>query len=213
MEKQITRRRGGPRTFDRNSAVETAMILFWRHGYEGVSITDLTGAIGIAPPSLYAAFGSKAGLYREALDRYATRPGALVGLVQAESLDMAVGGLLRAAIDAAIDPLLERGCMVSTGLLACAVEHGELARDLAARRRAVRDAIAEALSRWLERPKAEALAGYLCVVLQGLSVQARDGGSREDLEGLADEALAGIRARRLGAHRSGGGDGIDRDEG
>ncbi|WP_174278751.1 TetR/AcrR family transcriptional regulator [Sphingomonas bacterium] len=207
MNKPIIKRRGGPRTFDRDSAVETAMTLFWRHGYEGVSISDLTDAIGVAPPSLYAAFGSKAGLYREALDRYATLPGALVGLGQAESLDMAVQGLLRAAVDGIVDPGLERGCMVSTGLLECAVEHGGLARDLAARRRAVRDAVAEALSRWLDPPKAEALAGYLCVVLQGLSVQARDGGSREDLEEMAGEAMAGIRARRLGTHRSGSGGG------
>ena len=173
------------------------MRLFWRHGYEGVSINDLTGAIGIAPPSLYAAFGSKAGLYREALDRYATLPGALDGLDRADSLEAAVDGLLRAAVRAASDPLLERGCMVSTGLVHCAVEHGGLARALAARRRVVREVIAGALSNWLEAPAAEALAGYLCVVLQGLSVQARDGASRESLQRVADEVIAGLRARRL----------------
>ena len=196
MDKQPRSRRGGPRTFDRDEAVETAMRLFWRHGYEGVSVSDLTAAIGIAPPSLYAAFGSKAGLYREALDRYATLPGALNGLAEAESLDEAVTGLLRAGVQAVIDPLQERGCMVSSGMIQCAAEHRELASHLAERRRSTRDAIARSLSRWLDDAAAGALASYLGVVLQGLSVQARDGASRQDLERVADEAVAGFRARR-----------------
>ena len=174
------------------------MRLFWRHGYEGVSISDLTAAIGIAPPSLYAAFGSKAGLYRETLDRYAALPGSFGGLERWETLGEAVEGLLTSAVEAAFDPARERGCMVSTGMLECAVEHEGLARDLSARRRGVREAIAKALSRWLEAQAADALAGYLCVVLQGLSVQARDGATREDLQSSADEAAAGVRARRLG---------------
>ena len=197
MDTQPSSRRRGPRIFDRNEAIETAMRLFWRHGYEGVSISDLTSAIGIMPPSLYAAFGSKADLYREALDRYGTLRGALDGLVQAESLDEAVVGLFREAISAVTRSPTERGCMVSSGMLQCAPEHHALARDLAARRGAMRDAVAESLSRWLEPPAAATLAGYLIVVLQGLSVQARDGASRDELQRWADEAVSGIRARRL----------------
>lgn len=198
MEKQVRSRRGGPRSFNRDEAIETAMRLFWRHGYEGVSVSDLTSAIGIAPPSLYAAFGSKAGLYREALDRYQALPGALDGLAQAETLDEAVSGLLRAGIRAATGSPGERGCMVSGGMVQCAAEHDDLASDLAARRRSIRDAVARSLSRWLDDAAAGALAGYLVVLLQGLSVQARDGASREDLERVAEEAIAGFRARRLG---------------
>ncbi len=195
MDRQVRSRRGGPRTFDRDLAVDTAMRLFWRHGYEGVSISDLTAAIGIAPPSLYAAFGSKAGLFRETLDRYQAASGTLDGLAQAGSLEQAVAGLLHAAILATTDPSRERGCMVSSGMLQCAAEHGELARDLSARRRSMRDAIGHALSRWLAESAGEALAGTLAVVLQGLSVQARDGSSREELRRVADEVVAGVRAR------------------
>ena len=197
MDKQIRSRRGGPRTFNRDQAVEIAMRLFWRHGYEGVSVSDLTGAIGIAPPSLYSAFGSKAGLYREALDRYRALPGALDGLAQARSLDEAVEGLLRGAVSAATDSPHERGCMVSSGMVQCAVEHGDLAQDVASRRVAIRDAIALALSRWVDRPAADTLARYLAAVLQGLSIQARDGASRGELGSVADEAIAGFRARCL----------------
>src|SRR3546814_9199255 len=105
--------------------VEIAMRLFWRHGYEGVSLNDLTSAIGIAPPSLYAAFGSKAGLYREALDRYSGVPGALLNLGSELTLDETVAAILRRGADAVTDPRGEKGCMVSSGMLQCAEERSE----------------------------------------------------------------------------------------
>ena len=203
MEDDAGRRRGRPRGFDRDKAVDTAMRLFWRHGYEGVSVGDLTDAIGIAPPSLYAAFGSKAGLYREALDRYAGLPGALDGLQGARDLPEAVAGLLRAAVRAVTDPARERGCMVSSGLVQCGLGHGELARDLAGRRQANRVAIARALGQWLDGAAAEALAGHLSAVLYGFSVQARDGASSDELGLIVDDVVAGVRASvRSAAARS-----------
>jgi len=171
------------------------MRLFWRHGYEGVSVADLTSAIGIAPPSLYAAFGSKAGLYREALDLYAGLPGALDGMEGAETLGQAVTGLLDAAIRAVTAE--DRGCMISTGLVEGATEQQDLARELGDRRRALRDRIADALTRWVERSEAERLAAYLSAVQQGMSVQARDGAAAEELSRIADETVAGIVARRM----------------
>jgi AcrR family transcriptional regulator len=159
-----------------------------------VSIADLTRAIGIAPPSLYAAFVNKAGLYREALDLYAGRPGALDGMEGAETLEQALTGLLDAAIQAVTAE--ERGCMISTGLVEGAVEQQELARELGERRRALRDRIADTLSRWLERSEAERLAAYLSAVQQGMSVQARDGATAKELSRIADETVSGIVARR-----------------
>ena len=197
MDRQTRSRRRGPRTFDRDEALDIAMHRFWRHGYEGVSLSDLTGAIGIRPPSLYAAFGNKASLYREALDRYQTLPGALDGLSTAEDIDDAVQGLFRSAIDAATAARGERGCMVSSGMIQSAAQHADVARDLQTRRRFLCDAIADALTRWLSRDAAESLARYLSAVLQGLSIQARDGTSKESLERIADEVIAGLRARRL----------------
>jgi AcrR family transcriptional regulator len=204
MDKQKKTRRGGPRTFNRDAAIETAMRLFWRHGYEGVSVSDLTKAIGVAPPSLYSAFGSKAGLYREALDRYGALPGALDGLADAKSVDAAVVGLFREGVRAAMGATGERGCMVSSGMIECASEHEDLAQDLVGRRDAIRDAIALALSRWLDGPTADALARYFAAVLQGISVQARDGASRAQLEGIAEEVIAGFRAKGLGGLKPAG---------
>jgi AcrR family transcriptional regulator len=198
MDKLVRTRRGGPRTFDRDQAIDLAMHLFWRHGYEGVSLNDLTAAIGIAPPSLYAAFGSKAGLYREALDRYFGLPGALRDIGEATTLQETIETLLHKAVDAVIDPNGERGCMISSGMIQAGSDHAELARELAERRNTMREMIAETLGRWLDRERAVSLARYLSAVMQGLSIQARDGASRQELEQVAGEAIAGMQARLLG---------------
>ncbi|MBV8454355.1 MAG: helix-turn-helix transcriptional regulator [Deltaproteobacteria bacterium] len=171
------------------------MRLFWRHGYEGVSISDLTNAIGIAPPSLYAAFGSKAALYREALDRYAGLPRGLSNFSTAKTLNGTVKNLLRSAVDAVTDSSGEGGCMVSTGLIQCASEHADLASNLADRRRRTRDKIADALTNWLDKGAANSLARYLTTVVLGLAIQARDGATRRDLEQVVDEVVAGLKAR------------------
>ncbi|RYF07052.1 MAG: TetR/AcrR family transcriptional regulator [Oxalobacteraceae bacterium] len=168
------------------------MRLFRRHGYEGVSIAELTGAIGIAPPSLYAAFGSKAGLYREALDRYTALPGALDGMAGAETLEQAVSGLLEAAIRAVITD--ERGCMISTGLVEGAPAQQELARELRERRSKLRSRIADDLSRWLDHEEAGRLAAYLLAVQQGIAIQARDGASEDELLHIRDEVMVGVKA-------------------
>ncbi|USI74706.1 TetR/AcrR family transcriptional regulator [Sphingomonas morindae] len=196
MDKPRQRRSSGPRTFDRDEAVEIAMRLFRRYGYEGVSIADLTGAIGIAPPSLYAAFGSKAGLYREALDRYAALPGALEGMAGAETLEEAVSGLLEAAIRSVVTD--ERGCMISTGLVEGAPAQQDLARELRTRRQGLRGRIAAALRRWLSVEDADRLAAYLLAVQQGIAVQARDGADEAELLHIRDEVMIGVAVR----HRS-----------
>lgn len=193
MDKKRKRRSSGPRSFDRDQAVETAMHLFRRYGYEGVSIADLTTAIGIAPPSLYSAFGSKAGLYREALDLYEGLPGAIDGMKGSKSLEQALAGLFHAAIRVVTAD--ERGCMISTGLVEGAIEQQELVRELGDRRRALRDNIANALCQWVNRPEAERLAAYVSVIQQGMSVQARDGTTAEELSRIAEDAVAGILLR------------------
>lgn len=199
MDKQIKRRRGGPRTFDRDQALEIAMRLFWRHGYEGVSLNDLTTAIGIAPPSLYSAFGSKAGLYREALGRYGALPGALEAMADASTLDQAVTALFRGAIRAATASAEERGCMVSSGMTESAAGNIELAHEVAELRRELARGIAHILARWLAPQDAEDSARYFSAVLQGISVQARDGATVEQLDAIARLAAEGFRARQADA--------------
>ncbi|KPF99795.1 transcriptional regulator [Rhodopseudomonas sp. AAP120] len=192
------RSRGGrPWSFDRTTAVETAMRLFWRHGYEGVSLGDLTRAIGVAPPSLYAAFGSKAELYQAALDHYEKTIGALkpATLEGAMSMADAVRRLLEAALAAVVDPERERGCMISSGMVACHPDHAALARDAAERRAALRRRLVGALRPFANAEEVERLSRHLAAVMQGLSIQARDGASRAELQDIVDDVVAGVAAR------------------
>jgi len=196
--KQDGKVRGGrPWSFDRDAAIDTAMLLFWRHGYEGVPIGDLTKAIGVAPPSLYAAFGSKAGLYRRAVERYEEIRGILdaAAIRSAPSLPEAVRVLLTGAVTAVTQRQHERGCMISSGLVACHPDHAGLARDAAARREALRGRIVQALSPFAQGDRLEKLARHLAAVMQGISIQARDGVAPSELHDIVEEVAAGIAAR------------------
>ena len=129
---QAPRLRGRPRSFDRNAALAVAMETFWRLGYEGASIADLTAAMAITPQSLYAAFGSKAELYREALGLYRATSGASL----AKTLDE------EPTVSAAFERVLKQrartfagrghpaGCMISTAVLTCASENEPIADHL-----------------------------------------------------------------------------------
>ncbi|WP_420959653.1 TetR/AcrR family transcriptional regulator [Brucella sp. IR073] len=199
MEQDAKSRGGRPWSFDRDKAVEIAMRLFWRHGYEGVSVGDLTKAIGIAPPSLYAAFGSKAGLYREALGRYEETLGLLKvpAIAAAKTLGEAVRLLLEAAVRAVTDPEREPGCMISSGMVECQPDHAALAREAAERRAAMCERIAQALQPFAGKEELPRLARHLAAVMQGISIQARDGATREELQEIVEEVVSGLRARRL----------------
>ncbi len=203
MEQNAKSRGGRPWSFDRNAAVETAMMLFWRHGYEGVSIGDLTKAIGVAPPSLYAAFGSKAGLYQQALTRYEETLGRLdvTGIGSAKSLPDAVRLLLEGAVRTVTHREHERGCMVSSGLVACHRDHAAIARDAAARREALRMKIVQALSSFVEDDQLQRLARHLAAVMQGISIQAHDGVAPQELHDIVEDVVAGVAARFLSSRR------------
>lgn len=197
MSESVKSRGGRPRSFDRDAAVDTAMRLFWRHGYEGVSIGDLTAAIGVAAPSLYSAFGNKAGLYREAITCYEETYGLLdlTPIDAATSLPEAVRLLLEGAIQAVTHPDRERGCMISSGMVACHPDHAVLARDVAGRREAIRERIAQTLGRFGEFDRVSRLARHLAAVMQGISIQARDGVERLQLNEIVEEVIAGVVER------------------
>lgn len=198
------RPRGRPRAFDRDAALDQAVNLFWTKGYEATSITDLTAAMGIGAPSLYAAFRSKDALYAEALERYATVNEHFVwaGFSAATTARDAVRALLMdsaAALTGCVADL-PRGCMVALSSVA-SEGHAELGRIVVAAR-----AVTFArLTRRFERAEAEgeiphavpieALARFVQTIQNGMSILARDGASRLELEGVADIALAGWDAR------------------
>ena len=191
MENSSKRLGGRPRGFDRELALDTAMRLFWRHGYEGVSFQQLTAALGVAAPSLYAAFGNKAALYREALDRYTDLRGAsdLSFMDGASSLREALRLLLEGTAKGLLDPQGEIGCMLNTGMIASHPDHADLAQELTKRRKAFCALLAGRLLQWVPQAEADRLSRFIVAIMQGLAIQACDGYSLEDLQGVVAESL------------------------
>lgn len=189
--------RGRPRSFDREQALDAAMRVFWARGFAGASMADLTAAMGIASPSLYAAFGSKEGLYREAIEHYvAANIGAFWGVMDLPTARESVEGLLRNAASAFSTPGVPPGCMV----LQTATEAGDLSPDLADSLCQMRASNADTLARRLRRGVEEgdvapttdvrAVADFYATVHKGLSLSARGGAGAEELNSVVTSAMA-----------------------
>ena len=187
---------GRPREFDLDDAIERALDLFWRRGYEGTSISELTEALGITRASLYAAFGSKEGLFRRVMERYEARAGAYrVAAGQAPTSLEAVRLLLNGPVALHGDSQNPPGCLGVQGALACGVDSEAIRSDLSSRRQRGEAAIRNRLQRAAEEGDLAAgknpadLARYLSALIYGMAVLAADGASREDLQGVADIAF------------------------
>jgi AcrR family transcriptional regulator len=179
---------GRPRSFSQEDALDRALELFWRNGYEGTSIADLTAAMGINRPSLYAAFGDKQALFRAAVDRYVEGPGSFVGRALSErKIGDAIRRLLFDAADELTMPGRPPGCLAVHGALSCGAEGAAAREVLAAQRAASQEVIRERLARAAREgdlpPGADPgqLARYLAALFQGMAVQAASGAEREDL--------------------------------
>ena len=195
MEKLATR--GRPREFDKEEALAVALRLFWQKGYESTSLTDLTEAMGITRPSLYAAFGNKEALFHKALDRY-----------DAIYMDFMRSALHEPTSRAVVKRLLEgsaelqtrndnhRGCLGINGALACSAEAEPIRQELNRRRKASEAAL---LSR-LEQARMEgdlpqsadcaALSAYVMAVSQGMAVQAKGGAPKARLDSIVEHVVA-----------------------
>ena len=190
--------RGRPRQFDREEALRRAMTLFWSRGYEGASLGDLTAAMGINKPSLYAAFGCKEALFREAVAFYDATEGEPVqrALDSAPTARAAVEAMLRVNADVYAGPKKPRGCMIVLSSLIGAAENEELRQFLAGLRRRGEDDLRRRIARGIAEgdvpsgADARRLAAFYTTVLQGLSIQARDGASRRALNAIVDDAMA-----------------------
>lgn len=189
--------RGRPRSFDRDQALERVMDVFWAKGYEGAQLNDLTAAIGVTPPSFYAAFGSKEAAFREAIDLYVET----VGLKPRRALEQARTAKdgLRAMLEASIDVALSSkpgGCLLILGVVNCLPENEAVREHLMTVRRKTVEMIAARLERGVRDgdlppdARIEDLANFFHGIAQAISFQARDGASRDQLEALIEPALA-----------------------
>ena len=195
MKKDV-RPRGRPRSFDEANVLDIAKVLFWERGYEGTSIKDLTDAMGMTPPSLYAAFDSKEALYRRVLDRYVETFGHLLlqGLFEEPDLKSAVSRIVHMWAQLLSGDAHPKGCMISLGMANHAPDHTHIAHELAMRR-------AQTTQLILDRLKADrdqlpdgtdllGLANYVAMAILGMSVQARDGMTTQDMLRVADRVMA-----------------------
>ena len=192
-------RRGRPRTFDPDTALRTALDLFWERGYEGTSLKDLAEAMGIASASIYACFGSKEDLFRKVMALYGTTSGEPPrrALREQPTARAAIEAMLRATADEITRPDTPHGCMLILAAPTGAVENHAVREFLADRRRDQFTTIKDRLARGIAdgdftAPPAslDAIARYYTTVVQGLSVQARDGATRSELEAVISCAIA-----------------------
>ncbi|HLT60658.1 MAG TPA: TetR/AcrR family transcriptional regulator [Microlunatus sp.] len=193
-----TPRRGRPRGFDRDAALDRAIRLFWRQGYQATSVRDLSQELGIGQPSLYAAFGDKRALFEEAVRVYDGRYGGFIDAALAEE-PTAAGAMRRILAEAPARYTrrgLPRGCLVAGG--DAGTEDAEvrtwLGRFRAGKTRALARRIRADREAGLLPPGCDpaALADYVMAVLTGLVQRARDGGTRRDLEAVARIAATAL---------------------
>jgi AcrR family transcriptional regulator len=183
---------GRPRAFDADAALDQAMEVFWRHGYEGATIAQLTEAMGINPPSLYAAFGSKEGLLKAALDRYSAKRACwMEEILSAPTAREVAERMLMGTADTQTDPANPPGCLLVQGGLACGTGSENVPFELAARRAETEDQLrdrfirAKAEGDLKETADPAALARYLSAVNAGMGVMASSGADREALRQVA----------------------------
>jgi AcrR family transcriptional regulator len=194
--KRQKRALGRPRAFDADKVLDRALEVFWRKGYEGTAMSDLTKAMRINRPSIYAAFGNKEELFRKVLDRYAEGPASYVReALKASTARQAVERVLLAAADVPSNGEGPRGCLLVQGALSCGDAAESVRRELNSRRA---DGEAE-LRKRLQRAKAEGdlprsadpaeLARYVVTVAHGMSVEAAGGASQRELLQVVKTAM------------------------
>lgn len=207
---------GRPRAFDEDQALDAAINVFWRLGYEGASLAELTHAMGINKPSLYNVFGSKEELFIRALQRYGLSAHHNLATVLAQPTAYQVlESYLRATAEAATRAGSEPGCLSIQGGLSCGPNNARIPQLLAEYRQGLEDAVAKALSTTTDASQSAggidiaALAGYAVTVGQGLAVHAAAGVPRAKLQSIVDVALVGLSnllaPQRVGSGSASGG--------
>lgn len=191
-----SRKRGRPLSFDRAQAIQQAMLLFWDHGYEATSLSDLTAALKVTPSSIYAAFGDKKGLFLAAVQRYTSGPVNSESIIQgAATAHEAASGLLQAAAVGFTGRSTPRGCLLASSAISCSATAQDVRDALADLRKAIEASLRDKIKRSIKdgslpaETDAVALAAHTLAVIQGMSTLARDGATRASLLKVADLAM------------------------
>lgn len=190
------RRPGRPLSFDRDAALAIAMRLFWRHGFEATSTAQLTEAMGITPPSLYAAFGDKQRLFRETIDSYLGGIDTVTATIGAAPTAYAAAhDLLTAAAHGDTGPDTPPGCLLASSLVSSSPAASGLREHLATLRRRIETALRHRIERDIQTgalppdTDADALAGHAFALVQGMSTLAKDGATRDKLTRIVETSM------------------------
>lgn len=194
--KKPTKPRGRPLAFDQDKALDKAMHVFWSHGYEGTSMAELTDALGINKPSIYAAFGNKEELFRKALERYIAGPVAFTKEVKnAITARQVVDNFFQQAIELLSDESTPNGCLIVQAALTCGQGSRVIQQELITYRKRFESAfearfeLAKEQGDLPQSVNSADLAKYLATIHQGLSVQASSGATKEELMAVVKIAL------------------------
>lgn len=195
--RQRTIRQGRPRAFDTERALDQALHVFWQHGYEGASLPDLTRAMRINRPSMYAAFGNKEALFKKAIQRYLNGPASYVKqALGAATAREAFERLLVGAADLLSDPRHPKGCLIVQGALACGSDSDPIRKQLIRHRAAGEETIRKRFHRARRegdlprKASPAALAKFAVTIIHGMSVQAASGANRKALHEVARIAIS-----------------------
>lgn len=193
MENSLRKSRGRPREFNRDEALAAALKIFWVHGYEPASVAELCAAMGVNPPSLYAAFGNKAALFLEAVHHYEqvywTKP--VQKLMAEPDIYKAIADFFQDAAQILLSPAAPCGCMTVLSAINISESETEIIAELKRLRQATRKTFAERLRLAIQAGQipadtnVPALSSALNAFLEGLSLQAREGFFLSELKAMA----------------------------
>ncbi|AXQ23820.1 TetR/AcrR family transcriptional regulator [Acinetobacter wuhouensis] len=194
---ELKRRRGRPKCFDEQEALQKAMMLFWKYGYEATAMSDLTKALNLTAPSIYSTFGDKSQLFHACLDYYLKHEACSLDLIfqQAETAKVAIEIYLYENLKKLLQQDKPTGCMLVTATMNCSEQHQPLQHDLLLKRQQVKEKIYQRLQQGVEDgdlssdADIQAMTDYYSTVIQGLTMQARDGVAIEQLENVVTLAL------------------------
>src|SRR4051812_35613257 len=193
---RTARKVGRPLSFDRDVALEKAMLLFWQQGYEGTSLSELTEAMGISPPSLYAAFGDKKQLFFAAVERYVSAAESVPNCIRnAATAKQAVETMLQTSAVSQTQRGRPPGCLLVSGAVNLSTASQDVRDEVARIRGRVERTLRERIKRAIEEGElpeqtdAAALAAFYISITHGMSMQAQDGAKRERLLAIADTAM------------------------
>ena len=194
--KQESKKTGRPRAFDETSALNKAMLAFWRHGFESTSMSELSAEMGMSAPSIYATFGDKKSLFLKALDLYVGDLEMIDSFLdQAPSAYEATHELLKASVIRFTSTQTPRGCMLASATASCSAESSDVQAEAAKKRASIEKLLTSRIAKDVALkilPKTispDSLSTFTIVVIQGLSVLARDGAPRKKLFSVVDAAM------------------------